>query len=71
MIKIILKLVLWRYISDGNWDKFRVLLSKNSCTNLFVSREFHGAQQWAESITNHDNDETWTQKPLTFGVKQN
>ena len=71
MIKIILKLVLWRYIIDGNWDKFRVLLSKNSCTNLFVSREFHGAQQWAESITNHDNDETWTQKPLTFGVKQN
>ena len=71
MIKIILKLVLWRYISDGNWDKFRVLLSKNSCTNLFVSREFHGAQQWAESITNYDNDETWTQKPLTFGVKQN
>ena len=51
--------MLWKYISDGNRDKFGVLVSENSIY-LFIGN--FTEHNWAESITciNHGNDETWT-----------
>ena len=32
--KVILKCLLWKYINDGNWDYFTLLLSGNSSTTF-------------------------------------
>ena len=53
-MKVILNVVLWKYISDGNCDYFKLLLSEVPNYNRAKS----------SSCVNHGNDETLNQKAL-------
>ena len=60
-MKVILNVVLWKYISDGNCDYFKLLLSEVPNYNRAKS----------SSCVNHGNDETLNQKALILRGKHN
>ena len=66
-MKLVLNIVLWKYIGDESCDYFTLLLNKNPFTNItlimvIIKSTKHNKTK-SSTHKNHGNDDACTEKP--------